>query len=358
MIVLLLLLLLIVTTVVGDLEFAVVGYLPEWRYEGANYDTLSRHLTHLLLFSLEPTNTGGIAALDRIPGDDVMEEIKVSAKKFGTKILICFGGNGRSGGFSSMVRSKKARGLFVESLVLLCEQHGFAGVDYNWEYPGYAFGRGYQSDKEVDAEYRGLARLIEETRVAFQRSGQAELDTITIAYYPDTRQEVFLRNYGIADDVDLMHSMSYDQSGEHHSSFSFGKKTADQARDAGLPLHKITMGLPFYGRYVRGGDWVTYEDIVQKHVPLQSHLDEVSDERGRLVFNGKDTIKEKALYAKQVGLGGVMIWEAGQDCRVEAVTRHGKTHVVTCPAGPESSLLVAITNAIDPTDRSNDKGEL
>jgi GH18 family chitinase len=85
---------------------------------------------------------------------------------------------------------------------------------------------------------------------------------------------------------------------------------------------------------------------------LPSHLDEVSDERGKLGFNGKDTIREKVMYAKKMGLGGVMIWEAGQDCRVEAVTRHGKTHMVTCPVGPASSLLVSITVAVqEPPDR-------
>ena len=43
-----------------------------------------------------------------------------------------------------------------------------------------------------------------------------------------------------------------------------------------------------------------------------------------------------------------MIWEVGQDCRLEPVTRRGTTHVRTCPgaAGDRSpSLLAAITSA-------------
>jgi len=27
---------------------------------------------------------------------------------------------------------------------------------------------------------------------------------------------------------------------------------------------QVTMGVPFYGRFVEGGDWRSYEDIVQK----------------------------------------------------------------------------------------------
>jgi len=29
-------------------------------------------------------------------------------------------------------------------------------------------------------------------------------------------------------------------------------------------------------------------------------------------------------------MGGVMIWEVGQDCRLHKVVRDGKTHVSTC----------------------------
>ena len=34
-------------------DFSLVGYLPEWRHEGADYDRLSSHLSHLILFSAE-----------------------------------------------------------------------------------------------------------------------------------------------------------------------------------------------------------------------------------------------------------------------------------------------------------------
>ena len=45
------------------------------------------------------------------------------------------------------------------------------------------------------------------------------------------------------------------------------------------------------------------------------------------------------------GVGGVMIWEVGQDCRVVPVKRGDTVHVKTCPEGEESSLLSAITKA-------------
>jgi len=108
----------------------------------------------------------------------------------------------------------------------------------------------------------------------------------------------------------------------------------DQAASLGLPLHKVTLGLPFYGRFVEGGDWRSYEDIVQQHHPLDPAADAVMDSpygrddanalKGRpvgLAFNGYDTIKAKTTRALARGLGGVMVWEAGQDCRLGCVAR-------------------------------------
>ena len=40
-------------------DFALVGYMPEWRHEGADFDRLSSHLSHLILFSAEVIHLGG-----------------------------------------------------------------------------------------------------------------------------------------------------------------------------------------------------------------------------------------------------------------------------------------------------------
>ncbi|CAK9108423.1 unnamed protein product [Durusdinium trenchii] len=96
---------------------AVVAYLPEWRYEGANWETISEHTTHLLLFSLEMTAKGKIVALDRFPRKELYEQVRQATRKHGTALMICFGGNGRSEGFSAMTRKAKNRKRFVKDTV-------------------------------------------------------------------------------------------------------------------------------------------------------------------------------------------------------------------------------------------------
>eukprot|EP00913_Durusdinium_trenchii_P022481 g21118.t1 len=89
---------------------AVVAYLPEWRYEGANWETISEHTTHLLLFSLEMTAKGKIVALDRFPRKELYEQVRQATRKHGTALMICLGPSG-----------PEAAGFFFELLpVAIC----------------------------------------------------------------------------------------------------------------------------------------------------------------------------------------------------------------------------------------------
>jgi len=331
-------------------DFSLVGYLPEWRHEGADFDRLASHLSHLILFSAEVTPKGDIAGLDRLPRPELMAEARKAASKHGTKLLLCLGGNGRSGGFSVMVRNQKNRHSFLASLSMLVEDYQLDGIDYNWEYPGYRMGLGYLEEKEVLKDYEGLASLLRETKLLFKESGRV----VTVAYYPDTRQESLLTLVDAHRHVDLLHSMSYDQGGAQHSPRELAEKTIKQARTAGLPLEKLTLGVPFYGRDSARGDWVTYEDLIQQHndlLPEDDSVVKVVMEKGDLKerkiigFNGEETLKWKAELAFGNGLAGLMIWEVGQDCRVNPVVRGDTTHVRTCPGqGEERSLLHGLTS--------------
>ncbi|CAK9018963.1 Probable chitinase 2 [Durusdinium trenchii] len=314
------------------------------RSSGANWETISEHTTHLLLFSLEMTAKGKIVALDRFPRKELYEQVRQATRKHGTALMICFGGNGRSEGFSAMTRKAKNRKRFVKELGEFMEKYDLDGVDYNWEYPGYRFGQGYLAESEVKADYEGLSKLVFETRQMYVDKGWAN-KAITMAYYPDSRQEQLLRDHGIAEQADLLHMMSYDQGGTHHSSLEYGRKSADQGKGI-LPAQQLTMGVPFYGRHSRSGEWTTYEDLVQKHWPLNPALDAVDVPGGASIgFNGVTTMSLKTNHTLQEGLAGVMIWEVGQDCRLQPVVHGSTTHVRTCPED-EASLLLAISRTL------------
>ena len=146
-----------------------------------------------------------------------------------------------------------------------------------------------------------------------------------------------------------MHMMAYDQGGEH-STWEFAEEKARQGAKL-LPPAKVTLGLPFYGRDIRTGDWKSYEDLVQAHLP-GPHQDRVGTHEHTQYFNSPALISQKTRMASRLGLGGVMIWEVGQDCRRRAKVSGDTTHVVTCPRGDDDSLLLAVARALPGAERS------
>lgn len=311
-------------------SFAVVGYLPEWRYEGYNFDYAFRNgLTHLVFFSMEPSPEAGLWGSDRFPNNIVLLDARAAAKKHNGKVMICFGGNGRSTHFPRVTRDATLRQRFVKNVVDLVKSKRLDGVDINWEYPGFRFGQGYLSEEEVAADYSGLHHLLVELRQHLPAPY-----VISAAYYPDARQPSLLRPS--LSQLDFLHSMSYDAHGAEHSPWSLATQTIETFRQSQCPLEKLTLGVPFYGRHQRTGDWRTWEDLVRKQ---NADDDQYS-------HNDPQMIAKKTRLALEQGLAGIMIWEAGQDCRVESVTRNDKTHGVTCPRGEQDSLLVAIRNEI------------
>mmetsp|Transcript_5931 Transcript_5931/g.11092 ORF Transcript_5931/g.11092 Transcript_5931/m.11092 type:complete len:326 (+) Transcript_5931:83-1060(+) len=280
----------------GVTDAAVVaGYLPEWRHRFLDEDHEDRlrimcsALTQLILFSLEVGPGGELAALDRFPDPERLERTKRACPD--TQLILCFGGNSRSNAFSKVVQTPSLRQKFAENAVSFATKNGLAGFDWNWEYPSS------QSDWE------GLRSLISEVREAAPELTQ------TMAYYPDGDQELRLARVGMPSVIDYFHSMAYDQPGAH-STMELAKRTIRQAKSAGLLLEQVTLGLPFYARHVKYGEWKTYHDVLAMS---EGSLRPDDDEYQAWYFNGPNTISEKTKLASKSGLAGVMIWESGQD---------------------------------------------
>jgi hypothetical protein len=109
----LLLLLLAAGAIAASPRPAVVGYLPEWRFNAFSYNSTCQHLTHLIFFSVEPLPNGSLTGLDRLPGAEALASAYAGRRLFGTKLLLSLGGNGRSSGFSAAARDKATRKRLV-----------------------------------------------------------------------------------------------------------------------------------------------------------------------------------------------------------------------------------------------------
>ena len=267
-------------------RYAVCGYLPDYRIEGFN-TALLQYATDVIYFSLEPKGDGTL-----VTGRFVAEHRKALAEwrtRHGFRLLVSVGGWGRSEGFAAISTDDARRREFVKTMTDFCIIHGFDGVDYDWEFPKTA------------KEKKGYIDLIRDTKQAFSPHGK--IVTVALGHNQNLGKEAY-------ELLDRVHIMSYDHAGKH-STLEHAKGDAARFVGFGVPEGKLLLGVPFYARNVKKrNDSKSYGDLAKAH-----DLGPGSDWAGDYYFNGIDTMKKKAAHAQELGLGGIMVWEIGQDAR-------------------------------------------
>lgn len=92
-------------------------------------------------------------------------------------------------------------------------------------------------------------------------------------------------------------------------SYSQFVSAGDAAVAYGIPKAKLIMGLPFFGTTGVAGEQVGYKDIITANPSISFSADQATYNGKTYTFNGVNTIKQKASYVCQKGLGGIMAWD-------------------------------------------------
>lgn len=283
--------------------FSVITYLPDYRVAGLDPSACDS-LTDVIYFSLEPTPAGGLDRARLTPA--ALAQLRALKQRSGIRLLVALGGWGRSQAFGPLAADPAARGRLVAALAQLCREDGLDGIDFDWEHPANA------------AEEEGYAALLAETKAAFQPHGW--LVTVAMAAW----QRLPAAGYAA---VDRVHLMSYDHDGRH-ATVAAAQADIAQLVSRGVPCGKLCLGLPFYGRGITDRNrTLTYAEIVRQYHPPPE-----SDEAGGLFFNGIRTIQQKTRCAQEEHLGGVMIWELGQDMTDDTSLLRAIHQVLACDA--------------------------
>lgn len=263
--------------------FRVAGYLPDYRFAEVSVESLAG-LTDLMIFSAEP-NADGSLNLNRLENCP-WEKLLTFKTKHRVRLFLTIGGWDRSTHFAQVAASREKRKVFVASVLRIAAEKRLDGIDLDWEHPKDA------------SEQMAYGQLLADLRSALKRHGY--MLTVTIAAWQRLPPLAFKS-------VDGVQLMAYDHPMEH-STIRGTRKDVQSLLDAGIPVEKITLGLPFYGRDIRNGEAKTYAEIVTEFAP-----NAMNDRIGNMYFNGPDTIRRKVQFAMDTQLGGVMIWELGQD---------------------------------------------
>jgi GH18 family chitinase len=263
--------------------FRVAGYLPDYRF--AEFDiATAQGVTDLIVFSAEPTVDAGLD-LERLKNCP-WPKLLAFKTKHRVRLILTIGGWDRSTHFAHVAADAERRKAFADAVVRLALQRRLDGIDLDWEHP---------KDASEQASY---GELLAALRSAFEPHGL--MLTVTIAAWQHLPVSA-------VDSVDYVQVMAYDHDKEH-STFEGARRDMQMLIDAKIPPAKIVVGLPFYGRDVQSRNATTYREIVAKFRP-----DPTIDQVGQVYFNGPETIRRKVELAIDSQLGGLMVWELGQD---------------------------------------------
>lgn len=265
-------------------SFRVVGYLPEYRMDTI-HDSWGEYLTDIIYFSVEPKASGELNT-SRL-NEKALKQLRELAERHKIRILICVGGWGRSQNFPAVSKDRESRRKFIGHLQAFCKKYGFAGVDYDWEFP------------KNKLQEKAYSDLLVETKNAFRADGL--LVTVAVGHNKRLSAAAYKA-------IDYVHLMSYDH-GRRHATFDGSVADVKRHLKFGAPTEKLCLGVPFYGRNMKNrNEAKAYSDIVKTFNPAAK-----SDEAGGIYFNGIHTIQAKTRYALKNELAGIMIWELGQD---------------------------------------------
>ena len=267
------------------------------------------------------------------------------------KILISVGGWSWSKIFSDAVLTDSSREIFATSAVEFMLKHKIDGIDLDWEYPGQKGDNNIfrPEDKE---NFTAVLKLLREKLDNISTRKNQYLLTIASA-----ANQQYLNHTNMKEAhkyLDFINIMTYDfftggsqQTGHHanlyKSEFDNGSgasasKAVEQHINEGIPVEKLVLGVPFYGRWWKGvspDDNGLYQNSIGKrgsysyktiadslsNTTFVSYWDTKANSpyiwRSKdslfLTYENPKSLKIKVDFVKSRKIGGIMFWQFNGD---------------------------------------------
>lgn len=264
--------------------------------------------------------------------------------------LVSVGGWTWSGRFSDVALTEKSRAKFADSAVKFIREHGFDGVDLDWEYPVEA---GLESNVRRAEDKGNFTLLLKQIREKLDAAGKEDGKhyLLTIASGANPKYVVNTELDQVGATVDFINIMTYDFHGDWEAISGnnaplyfdpadpdpnahrfYAEAAVNGHLNAGVPPKKLVLGIPFYGRSwggcapdnnglyqpCEGGKTERWEANGNGFVRYWNDSTKVpylyKAETGQFVsYEDEQSIGYKAEFIKSNGLGGAMFWELNGD---------------------------------------------
>lgn len=345
----------------------VSGYYAAWQH--ASYPETSVDfsiITHLFMARLKPRADGTIATdfeLDTVTGPRIARTLSTRAHAGRRKAVLMLGGTGQRAAFVKAA-SNTTRPKFVANLLRVMDDLGYDGIDVDWEPI-------QPSDRPL---MLGLLRALRVARPSM-------ILTAPIGWLNSNQPQSVDGWYAqVAATVDQLNVMTYYMAGPwdgwvsgHHAPLTDQHRdrpasvtsSVNLLIDAGVPAHKIGVGIGLFGSCWRGvtgprqivppATWMDadddrmsvanilahYYDSSHRYwddaaqVPFLSYPSGYGPQRCNFIsYEDVRSVGLKGAFVKRRGLGGVIVWTMGEG------------HLPTEPIGSRDPLLRTAYQAV------------
>ena len=191
----------------------------------------------------------------------------------------------------------------------------------------------------IDFDYEGIQSLDEwNAYLTFLSMASTYLHRenliATVALHPGQ-----LLPIEVCQSLDRVHVMTYDMMpthqpsipNNHHASLHSTKEAIGKFINYGCDPSKLVLGIPAYGRHEQNMGLVrTYSEVMDDVLKEYNNNDEDAmntiqsiQSWGGYRFDSPENVREKVNYAIQLGLGGIFLWELGQDKQLAGIAEGG-----------------------------------
>jgi len=339
--------------------FWTTGYYPGYEQSGgmpASAIDFSA-LTHIIHFSVVPNADGSLnSTVGQITVDNSTNLVAL-AHAAGVKVLISVGGGGTESAFQSATCASNLP-VFINGLTNFVASRGYDGVDIDWE-------------PCPSADFPLYTNLLAGLRSALNQLGRPELLTVAAAAYPpygDSAAAEYTMFAAFQSHLDQINIMTYDMSGPYNGWVTWFNSplydggyrlpssgtlvpsvdgSVEKFIANGVAPGKLAIAAAFYG-YVWTASataptpaitqprqsWTTaptatatrYADIMANYYAANYYQWDTNTQTAYLSicktnsansafvsYDDPRTCSAKVSYARNKGLGGIAIWELGQD---------------------------------------------
>lgn len=334
---------------------AVIGYILANRGGTLDPATIAAEKMTRINYAFFRVQNGVIADATPAAAANLAVLTGLKTRNPALQVVVSVGGGGAgSAGFSDMAVTAEGRRKFVDSAMALVEKYNLDGIDIDWEYPGYTHAQGVNVRPEDKDNYTALMR---DLKTRFNKN-EKRLGRKLYTSSATGATRIWLDHTNMKEAskwIDSINMMCYDwynatEKNTGHDSPLYTNPADPKAisidaavkmyADAGVPMKKIVIGVPFYGRKWVGVEAGTTNGLWQpvanpkaaapQSTPVYGQIDPLVNAQGYvrywdpvgqapylynaetktfITYNDAEAELARTKYVKAKKLQGLMFWQ-------------------------------------------------